>query len=105
MASLRDDEKRASIGYGPRWVALVGRFRCRQGTRARHPKRHSADAGGHPKREIERADAGWKGHRSETRLTIKSPLTPTLSPRGEGGPTLGIRSATARMLVGIRSAK
>ncbi len=55
---LTDDEKRASIGYGPRGVALVGRFRCRQGTRARHPKRHSADAGGHPKRDS--ADAG--GH-------------------------------------------
>ncbi len=51
---LTDDEKRASIGYGPRGGLLLP-APAQAPTRGGHPKRDSADAGGHPKREIERA--------------------------------------------------
>ena len=52
---LTDDEKRASIGYGPRGDAFLLPAPAQAPTRGGHPKRDSADAGGHPKREIERA--------------------------------------------------
>ena len=54
---LTDDEKRASIGYGPRGGLLLP-APAQAPTRGGHPKRDSADAGGHPKRDS--ADAG--GH-------------------------------------------
>ncbi len=54
---LTDDEKRASIGYGPRG-GLLSPAPAQAPTRGGHPKRDSADAGGHPKRDS--ADAG--GH-------------------------------------------